>query len=306
MTAWFDRWFYRALPAERLASLRIVLGGAAVVYLLVRSLHLASVGTHAAWQFKPVGPVALLGAPLPPWLAAALVPIAIVVGIAFTLGWRWRASGPAFAALLLWVVGYRNSWGMLFHTEHLMVLHVLVLALAPAADVWSLDARGRPAPPPSGSYGWAIRLLVAVTVATYFIAGFTKLQRSGLDWITSDTLRNFVAYDNVRKAELGDLYSGIGAALVRHGWLFPPLAAFSLAIEVGAPLALVNDRIGRWWALAAWSFHAGVMAVMWIVFHYPLLGLAYAPLFPLERVLVRLARFVPARWRRSEIDRPGV
>ncbi len=284
-TRWFDRWCYPEMPAERLAALRIVLGGAAVLYLVARSFHLAGVGRHAAWQFTPVGPVALLDSPLPPWFTAAMVPLAIVAGIAFTVGWRWRASGPVFAALFLWVISYRNSWGMLFHTEHLMVLHVGVLALSPAADAWSIDARGRRVPQPSGSYGWAIRLLAAVTVATYLIAGITKLQRSGLEWVTSDTLRNFVAFDNLRKAELGDVYSAVGAAAVRHAWVFPPLAAFSLAIEIGAPLALINDRVGRWWSAAAWSFHAGVAIVMWIVFPYPLLGLAYAPFLRLERGL---------------------
>jgi hypothetical protein len=37
-----------------------------------------------------------------------------------------------FALLLLWVTTYRNSWGQVFHTENLMVLHV-VLAVSPAA-----------------------------------------------------------------------------------------------------------------------------------------------------------------------------
>ena len=128
-------------PAERLAALRIVLGSAAWLYATARVVDLISVARLPQWQFKPVGPVALLGAPLPSWLVVALALATIIAGIPFVLGWRWRIAGPAFAALLLWVISYRNSWGMVFHTENLMVLHVAVLAFARSADAWSLDAR---------------------------------------------------------------------------------------------------------------------------------------------------------------------
>ena len=110
----------------------------------------------------------------------------------------------------------------------------------------------KPAPSePDGRYGWAIQLMCLLTVLTYFIAGQTKLRNAGFDWVTTDSLRNFIAYDNLRKAELGDSYSFIGAALVAHGWLFKPLAAFTLAVELGAPLAMLGGRIAKLWALSA-------------------------------------------------------
>lgn len=286
----------RSAPAERLAALRLVLGGSALVYTIVRAGHLA--GQHSARQFAPVGPLAGLDAPLPPALVIALVAATIALGVAFTIGWRFRITGPAFAIGLLVVTSYRNSWSMVFHTENLMVLHVLVLGGARAADAWSFDARGRPAAEPHWRYGWPIELMCRITVATYLLAGITKLGNAGIAWVTSDTLRNFVAYDNLRKVELGDLYSPLGTFMVRYDWLFPPLAAMSLLVELGSPLALVHPRIAKVWCALAWSFHVGVLAVMWIVFHYPLLGLAYAPFFPMERVLLRLpwfARAVAAR-----------
>ena len=210
--------------------------------------------------------------------------LALPLSVAFTLGWRFAVTGPAFAGVLLWVLTYRNSWGMVFHTENLLVVHTLILGLARSADAWSLDARRRPISPRPRAYGWAIRLLAVVTLATYVLAGVAKLRLSGLSWVGSDLLRNYIAYDNLRKLELGDAYSPIGAALVRHGWLFPPLAAASLALELLAPLALVGPRLARWWVLAAWGFHAGVLAVMAIFFPYPLLGLAFAPLFAVEEL----------------------
>ena len=58
-----------------------------------------------------------------------------------------------------------------------------------------------------------------------------------------------------------------------------------MAIELGAPLALVHRRIGYAWAAIAWGFHAGVVLLMNIVFLYPLSGIAFAPLLPVERVI---------------------
>ena len=279
-----DAWFRRDAPAERLAALRMLVGGFATIYLTARVVHLVSFVDFPARNFTPVGVVSLLSAPLPAPLVIASVALSLILAPAFTLGWRFRITGPAFAAALLWVLSYRNSWGMVFHTENLLVLHVLVLGLTRSADAWSLDARRPAAPPPPGAHGWPVRLLVLVTLATYVLAGAAKLRLSGLSWVDSDLLRNYIAYDNLRKLELGDFHSPIGAALVAHGWLFPPLAATSLALELLAPIALVGPRLARAWALAAWAFHAGVLAVMAIFFPYPLFGFGFAPLFAVERL----------------------
>ena len=126
--------------------------------------------------------VNVLTEPLPASLVRALVLLAFASEVAFLLGWRYRLSGLLFALLLLWVTTYRNSWGQIFHTEGLLVLHVLVLALAPAADVRSLDARaGRTvsAPAPDPRYGWPVRLMALITVLAYVIAGEAKLMQAG-------------------------------------------------------------------------------------------------------------------------------
>jgi hypothetical protein len=244
--------------------------------------------------------VTLLSGPLPEVVVRLLLVAAVAAGCLFVAGWRFRISGPLFALLLLFVLTYRNSWGQVFHTENILVLHVLVMGFSPAADALALGGRRREDIAEEPRYGWPIRLMCIVTVLTYFISGETKLRIAGLDWLTTDTLRNYVAYDNLRKIELGDVHSPLGAELVSHGWAFPPLAALTLAVELGAPLALLGRRAAAVWAALAWGFHAGVLAVMWILFPYPLLGLAFAPFFPLERV-----RW-PGRWRwRREELAPG-
>jgi len=274
--------------------LRILIGLYGVVYLAARVGALWGVTRYPPGQFVPLGLAKVLEDPMSPAMVGAGVTLAIASGLAFTAGWRFRWTGPLYAVALVWVLSYRNSWGMPFHTENLLVLHTVVLAAAPSAAVWSSDARGPAMPEPDARFGWAVVLMCWVTALTYFMAGWAKLAHSGFGWVTSDTLRNFIAYDNVRKAELGAGYSILGTWMVAHAWVFPPLAAVSLGVELLAPLSVLDRRFGRLWAVAAWGFHVGVLALMYILFHYPILGVAYASYFPVEK----LGRWI-SRWVRG-------
>jgi hypothetical protein len=302
-----DRRLLSPMPPERLAALRVLVGAYALAYLLVRLPHLLAVSRFEDPRFDPIGPLGWLDGPVPPGIGQPALAATLVAGAAFVAGWRWRLTGPAFAVLFLAVTTYRNSWGQVFHTENLVAIHLLLLALAPAADAWSLDRRARRARTSDDRtrYGWPVRLISLVTVLAYVVAGWAKIRNGGLHWVTGDVLRNQVAHDNLRKALFDDAYSPVGAAAVRYGWLFPPLAAVSLAVEVGAILALVRGRLRILWIAAAWAFHIGVLALMAIAFPYQLTGVAYASLLPVERAPAWLRAHAPQslpasmiRWRK--------
>jgi len=285
--ACLDALWYTPMPAARLAILRALVGTYAFAYLSVRALHLASVARFDPSSFEPVGPVQLLHAPLPITWVRVLVAVAWLSALAFALGYRYRWSGPLSALTFLWVTSYRSSWGMVFHTENVIALHLVALALSPAADALSLDTRaGRThAQPASGRYGWAVRTVSALTVTTYVLAGVAKLRLAGGSWVGGDVLRAQVAYDNLRKIELGSLYSPLGAWLVHYAAPFRVLAWASMVLELGAPAALFGLRIARVWVFGAASFHVGVVLLMAIAFPYQLSLIAYASFFPLERAL---------------------
>ena len=288
-----DRWWLAPGSPGILATLRIVVGTFALGYLVSRLANFRSVASFGEHQFEPVGLFRAAGDPLPGAAWDALIGVAIASGVLFVIGFRYRASGLLFAVTLLAVTTYRNSWGQIFHVENLLVLHVLVLAVAPAADALSVDARGRTGAEESQRYGWPVRLMCLLTVLAYFVAGFAKLDAAGLDWAIGDTLRNQVAYDNLRKDVLGDVHSPLGGWLVKHGWLFPPLAVATLLVELGAPLAMFTRAWARAWALAAWLFHVGILALMAIVFPYQLLGVAFLPFLGAD--LGKLARGIHSR-----------
>jgi len=302
MTAALDRLVAPA-PAERLAVLRILVGVYAVGWSVARlGEHLAHT-RQPAHRWEPPGVWALRDAPPPDLILVGLAVGTPVLGLLFVAGWRFRAVAPAFAVAVLVLATLDSSWGQVFHTENLMVLHVGILALAPgAADALAVNRRSAAPPEADGAYGWPVRLCALVAVITYVVAGLAKLRYSGFDWADGSALRNLVAYDNLRKELLGDRYSPLGTGLVGHAWVFPPLAIATLAVELGAWVALLGGRRRTVWVVAAWVFHVGVLALMAILFAYQLSGVAFAPFFRLERLA---DRFEPRALDRLRLVKRG-
>lgn len=294
------RWF-PAAPPERLAVLRVIVGGFAVAYLVLSAPAFWSLADAEPGRFDPVGVLVPLGGPLSPALFIGIYVAAVAAGLAFTLGAWFRAIGPLFAALLLTLCTYRSSWGQILWLENLMVLHVAVVGCSPAADVLAWPARRPPGSmdrSPSERYGIPVRLAALVTLATYVVAGVAKLRLGGVAWATSDSLRNHIAATAVRSQFLDAPFSPLARWLVGHGWLFPPMAVASLVLELAAPLALVGRRMRNGWVLVTWLMHVAIAASMFVVFPYPLFVVAFAPLFDLEQVV--------AAWRRRRAPGPPV
>jgi hypothetical protein len=304
MLARLDRFWFAPAPALRLAALRVLIVAFGLFWLIALAPMLFGVYRFPTEQFEPVGVVSLLAAPLGLAATAVIHGLTVVLGIAALLGWRYRVTGPLYALGLLWIASYRNSWGMVFHTENLLVMHTLILAVTPAADSWAIDARGRAdARAIDPRYGWAPKLMAAVTTIAYLLAGVAKLRNAGFTWLDGDVLLGHVAWDNLRKLELGSAYSPLGALLSAYPAVFVPLAWASVLLELGAPVALLGGWTARIWAIGMWSFHLGVAAIMAIVFAYPLTGLAFAPLFAIEQPLTRWARHVRERRPTSRLAR---
>jgi len=263
---------------------------------MVRSPGLLQVADLPPSRFAPVGPLSWMAEPLDPTVARAVLALTIAAGVAALAGWRWRVTGPAFALGFLAVATYRVSFGHVLHTDHLVAVHLLVLAAAPAAGAcWSLDARRAGGAGGAGRLderaavaGWVLRVAAVATVVSYVLAGVAKLRYGGFDWLEGDVLRNQVAYDNLRKELLGDVHSPLGGWLVGLPVVFPALALGTVAVELGAPVALLGGRIRTVWVVAAWAFHLGILAMMAIMFPYQVLGFAYAPFFALERLVGRV------------------
>jgi HTTM domain len=292
-----DSWLLAPAPPTRLAALRVLIGLYCVVHLVATAPSLWQISDLPAEQFAPVGVLSWLSAPVSRGVVAVGLGLALVTGLGVAFGWRWRLTGPAFAVLFLLLSTYRVSWGHVSHADHLPAVHLVILALVPAADAWSLDARrraghaGRAGPAePQARYGWPVRVLAIATVVSYVVAGIAKLRYGGIGWLDGDVLRNQLATDALQKMLLGASHSPIGGWLAARPAVLPVAAVGALAVEIGAPVALLGGWWRNVWVAAAWLFHVSIAAVMAIAFPYPLYGVAFAPFFAVERAVDGIRR----------------
>ena len=267
-----------AAPPERLVRARALVGAFALFYLLVRLRYFADLSRHGASDFAPVGVARVLSAPLPLWTTTAAALVALVLGVLFVAGRRLRVVAPAFFLAMLWVTTYRSSFGKILHTENLLVLHLGVLALS---ELWP-----RPHAPAERARhaGWTLGTMTVTTACVYLVAGIAKVRFGGAGWTSGGALGDWLAWDALRKIELGSVHSPLASRLAASPGLLRFGAIATLAVEIGAPLALLGPRAARAWTAAAFAFHAAVLVTMAIAFVYPLSFVAYAPAFALERI----------------------
>lgn len=282
----FDSWLLRPAPAERLAALRILIGAFVWVYVVANVGEFARLANQPTSPFEPVGVMHLWATPLSAPLVWGLYAALVVFGAGFIGGLWFRYTGIVYAILVLIWASYHSSWGQMLHFEHLFTIHVVVLALSPAAATWSIDAglQREARPQVSVAFGWPIRLLAIITSITYVIAGIAKIRRSGTAWLDGSTLGNHVAYSATRIELLGGFEPPLATFVVAHSWLLAPLAVGALAIELLAPVALVGRRARNAWVAGALLFHLGTAATMMVWFPYQGLGFAFLPLFFVERL----------------------
>lgn len=273
-------------PAARIGVLRVLNGAYTAYYLGRRVRMFRRVHRTNPALFAPVGPVRALRRPLPPVVADTLLYAALVADVAVTLGVRHRLTGPAHAALLMWTLSYRNSWSMVFHNDNNLVLHSAVLGCSRSGDAVSIDALRHGTPEDHWRYAAPARVMQAVTATTYFVSGVAKVKGPlGWSWARGESLRSQIAADGLRKELLGSHAAGAGVRLYRHTALFRLLATGSLALELVAPLTLLDRRLARLWAVSAFGMHWGIRLIMGIRFRHHMSGVVYAPFFPVERLV---------------------
>jgi hypothetical protein len=194
-------WFAKAIPAERLAALRI---GTGLVLLLDIAL------TYCPFRYDYFGPGSL-AAPdvfadhfVSPywswsvirWFPSVFTPdiicsVWLIAALCLTVGLFARS-----AALVAWVMALSvmNSNAYLHNSGDLVRQHLLFfLMLTPCGAAWSLSRpRGMPAGTKRAVYPWAMRLLFLELIVIYFFNGIYKLA-FGSNW-QSGTVMHYVLH----------------------------------------------------------------------------------------------------------------
>lgn len=268
---------FGARPAWLIARWWVGVHTFALGYLLVRLPAFWAVSRRDRASFEPVGVLGWLPGPLPTALWRVLILATVAAGaaalaaaLAAARSRRWL--GPLVLALFVVVTTYRSSWGQLLWFENLLVVHLAIAAVAPVGGV---GLRRHDALRP----GWPLGLAATATVVTYVLAGVAKLRAGGAAWIDGDTLAHHIGWSAARLRVLGGTPSPVAAWLLDARWALAVGALVTVAAELAAPLALAGRRAAAVWIAVMWSFHALIAVTMLVVFPYPLLGLAFLPVW---------------------------
>lgn len=249
-------------------------------------LYLA--GTDLRWYalfppefYQPRSFFAWLSLPAPSWEVMGWLVTGFEISVILAaLGLLTRLSTLTAFVLGLYVVGLQFNYGYL-HWAHAIVPIVMgILALAPCGDDLSLDAlirriiTGKTANT-GGQYRWPTQLVRLVFVTVFLAAGLAKLRQAGLEWVLSDTLRNyFLENQYVFRLEGARSWSHLLAdwLIVRPG-LCRVLAVAVLAVELSTPAALFSRRARRWLIPLLFLFQVGNALLLYQDFFFAYLGL---------------------------------
>jgi hypothetical protein len=311
-----DFWFAPVAPT-RLATVRIIAGSYALWFFTNTHRHWMLSAAQPEQTFHGTGVTTYLAGPLAPEHFELLSYTLRGLSVCFLLGFLYRVTAPLFAALTLFVLTYATSWSMIYHTENMLCVHLMVLALTPSASALSVDAylRRLPlprvfkallaqsyGPEPSVHTGWPIRLLSLVATLPYTVAGVAKLRESGLHWALGDNLRDQIAMNGLYY----ELFAGGSAPITYeiYGWetSFALLATGTLLLELGAPLALLHRYAGYLFVVAVMGMHWGILWLMGIVFPYQMYGVAYVCFIPWDEVYVRVQKLVTRHGPEARAD----
>lgn len=305
-----DAFWFSPAPAKRLAAMRILTGIYTIYFLVDRRSHYVDAASGGPEVFSPIGVCSWMTHPLSPGHYDVLLGVTVVFAHLFTFGIWHRVLAPLFGALLLFVLTYSNSWTMVFHTENMLVVHVLILSICRSADAYSLDSSNtadRPglarwgfaqrASDPHFRYFWPIRLLQLGATLPYVIAGIAKVRgKAGWDWALGGNLRDQITMNGLYY----DVYKGSAREITYHvyGWddAFMAAAVMTLVVELGAPLALLTKKLGYLYVVSVMSMHWSIMFLMGIPFPYQLYGWAYVCFFDWDRIIAFIRRKISPLW----------
>lgn len=222
----------------------------------------AWVGRHASRGFPdrpdvlwdPISLLAAVRLPQPSPLLIEVLLLTVGLGCALTLLRIWpRVTGLAAASSYLVLVLMENSFGKISHGKQPLVVMALVLAVA---SVPSASA------PRSWRWSWPVQLCRTVLGVTLAAAASSKLQRSGLEWVLSETMRNVLVMEATVLRD--PALEGLARWIATEPWRWKAAAAGAIAGEASLiwAVALPPSRVRSALIVAGAGTVAGITLLM--------------------------------------------
>jgi hypothetical protein len=269
------RWAFDAIDTAPMSALRVAcglltLGWAlslipdAQTFLGNDGLTSGPVTGTAGWWTLPVGS---------PYGACALLAVAAV---ALTVGWHTRVFSIVVAFLMVDL--QRRNVYVLDSGDQLLRDLCIYVALMPAGETWSLDARHHEAQPRAP---WAMRLLQIQVSVVYLFDVTSKLN--------GDTWQNGSAVGML--LQLGDLQRLAIPRVVTTSVAFSAILTYGTLVTESFLIVGLWFRKTRWWAIGAGlAMHLAIEATIltgWFSLAIISCYLAFVPGSALRRLMAR-------------------
>ena len=231
--------------------------------------------------YQPRSFFAWLSLSVPSWEVMGWLVTAFEISVILAaLGLMTRLATLTAFVLGLYVLGLQFNYGYLHWAHAIVPIVTGILALAPCGDALSLDAlirrniTGKTANT-GGQYRWPVQVVRLVFVTVFLAAGLAKLRQAGLEWLLSDTLRNyFLENQYVFRSEGAAAWSHLLADwLIARPGMCRVLAVVVLAVELSAPAALFSRHARRWLIPLLFLFQVGNALLLYQDFFFAYLGL---------------------------------
>lgn len=193
----------------------------------------------------------------------------VVVSLgAATLGWFTSLATKSSALLLIFYEGLLRSFGHFNHDEMPAVYILVVLALAPCGDAFSLDSlRGKTRSRWSAIvYGYPVLLMRVVLAWSYFSSALIKLRVSGFGYLSADNMPALAIEHSLDN--LHDTQYKLAFSLPQISKYSPIFVGVVLAWELLFPLAIFFRRARFIILITGIGFHVATMFLMNIFFPY--------------------------------------
>ena len=265
---WWDRFWFAPGSPRNLAAVRIVIAIHALWIVLSRDYGGVSGLPADLWSgVTTLDRVRYAIVPGHPMVEHGLTMLAVVALLAVALGVATRVSCLGAALLLYHLAPFETILWTTSPYERgleIAVLSLVVLAVAPCADVWSVTARHQSQRDVPWEYNWPLLLIQLFVAQVYLFSGWSKLFRVGWGWVSAENLRHwlllFTQEDQIA------VFHGLGRWLAAHPALCLLVAIGSLMLDLTFIVVLFWKRARKVYVPLAAMFHLGILFSMNIAF----------------------------------------
>lgn len=287
---WWDRfWFADGSPYD-LAAARIVVSLQALWIILSRDIPAIAELPGGFWSGVRGQLWRYAIFPGHPSVEYAVQGLALVALVAAALGVVPRAS-CLVAALMLYHLGPLEGvlwWGDPGERGlEIPILALVVLAVSPCADAWSVRRGAPPSTRPAWEYRWPLVLIQTFFIWVYVFGAYGKVYANGgLGWISGQNIRQLIWYMGVWPSP--GPFHRLGPLLASLPGIPMAIAVLTTVFELSFPLVLFSKTARRILVPVAFAFHLGIAAAMNLLY----------PNLPL------LLTFVNWDWLRTRVRAP--